>query len=303
MKLAAGELRLVFLLLAGAPKSHAVVIDSGNGSGNTNAPVGNAGWSYVGGVNGASGVYLGESGGTGWVLTANHVGFGNFTIDGLTYSAVAGSGRQIGTIDLYAFQITVGSGSGLSLLSNLTLASASPDVGETLTMVGIGLNRAVPLTTWYVDTTPSTWIWSTSNFPGEDATAQGFQELGTSTKRWGTNNSDGTFTINSTSMIQTTFSPVTGHGTEVALGDSGGGMFTAIAGGYQLSGIIDLKGTYSGQPDNTAVFGDTTYGINVAGYRNQIIALTGIPEPQAPILVLVGFAFLTAVLRLRRQGV
>ena len=49
------------------------------------------GWDYVGQVNGASGVYLGN----GWVLTAAHVGAGNFTVAGLSYAFVGGSATSI----------------------------------------------------------------------------------------------------------------------------------------------------------------------------------------------------------------
>ncbi|HXV37507.1 MAG TPA: hypothetical protein VEC18_10175, partial [Myxococcota bacterium] len=67
-----------------------MLIESGDGSGNTSAPADDPGWAHVGTRNNLSVVYLGRR----WVLTANHVGVGNVTIDGQTYSPVPGSAVQ-----------------------------------------------------------------------------------------------------------------------------------------------------------------------------------------------------------------
>jgi hypothetical protein len=294
---------LIAALILPLPLVQAVVISSGNGSGNTNAPSGpngDLGWNYVGSLNGASGVYLGGGNGSGWVLTANHVGFGNFTLNGTTYSAIAGSGQQIGSIDLYAFRITVGQGTGLSLLSNLTLAGTSPAVGETLTMIGNGKDRAASKTYWSVNTGSTPYTWNESN-RFNYYNASGYKQLSTSSKRWGANLSDGTTNINSTSMIQTTFTDSgISNEAQAAVGDSGGGVFVPMDNGsYQLAGIMDLVGTFSGQPANTAVFGNVTYSIDIATYREQIIAVTGVPEPSVWMLLLTGLGVLIATARRR----
>ncbi|MCE9588775.1 MAG: autotransporter-associated beta strand repeat-containing protein [Verrucomicrobia bacterium] len=269
-------------VLGSAGDARAVVISSGDGSGNTTAPVGDFGWSYVGAINGASGVYLGGSGGTGWVLTANHVGSGDFvTSDGQSYNSVANSGVQFGNSDLYAFQVAVGTGTGLSSLGNLNLAATAPVDGSALTMIGYGYDRSPVTTTWYVDTTPATWSWSTSEFNGWDSTFQGYQELSTSTKRWGTNLSSGVINYSGTSVIQTTFTTDPSHGAQGAGGDSGGGVFSVFGEGYQLSGIMMEISTYNNQPAYTAVAsnslqGNLTYSIDISAYANQINALTGL---------------------------
>ena len=282
----AAPLTLLFVVVAAvlgsAGDARAVVISSGDGSGNTTAPVGDFGWSYVGAINGASGVYLGGSGGTGWVLTANHVGSGDFvTSDGLRYNSIANSGVQFGNIDLYAFQVAVGNGTGLSLLGNLNLAGSAPVDGSALMMIGYGYDRSPESTTWYVDTTPATWSWSTSEFNGWDSTFQGYQELSTSTKRWGTNLSSGVINYSGTSVIQTTFTTDPAHGAQGAGGDSGGGVFSIFGAGYQLSGIMMEISTYNNQPAYTAVAsnslqGNLTYSIDISAYANQINALTGL---------------------------
>jgi len=295
---------LLVLTVTSSTSSFAVVIGSGNGSGNTNAPSGSngdLGWNYVGMVNGASGVYLGAYGGANWVLTANHVGFGDFTLDGTTYSEIVGSGRQIGSIDLYAYQITVGQGTGLSLLSNLTLAGTSPAAGETLTMIGNGKNRAASETYWAVNTSSTPWTWNESSPPFYNAS--GYKQLSSSTKRWGSNQADGVVTVNSTSMIQTTFDQSgISNEAQAAVGDSGGGVFVLMNNGsYQLAGIMDLVAKYSGQPDNTAVFGNVTYSIDVASYRSAI--LNSVPEPSEFWLLILGGVFLAWVLlRAKKQS-
>ena len=67
--------------------ARAVIIDSGDGTGNTSAPADDPGWAHVGNRGGLTAIYLGN----GWVLTANHVGIGDVTFDGILYPAVADS--------------------------------------------------------------------------------------------------------------------------------------------------------------------------------------------------------------------
>jgi hypothetical protein len=303
---------LIAVLILPLPLVQAVVIGSGNGSGNTNAPSGpwgDLGWGYVGMVNGGSGVYLGAYGGANWVLTANHVGVGNFTLNGTTYSAIAESVRQIGSIDLNAFRITVGQGTGLSLLSNLSLASASPVPGnpisstlsDPLSMIGYGRDRASNPTYWSVNTTN----WTTETNSGS-ANAVGFQELSSRSKRWGCNYADQVTTVNNASMIQTTFRYSVKDGTifstQAAVGDSGGGVFKLLDDGtYELAGVINsVSPPFPGQPANTTILNNSfTYSIDIATYREQIIAVTGVPEPSVWMLLLTGLGVLIATARRR----
>jgi len=92
------------------------------------------GWDYLGQVGGATGVYLGN----GWVLTADHVNPGSFTLSGTTYSYVAGSSRSItsGTdvADLRLFQITAGPSLPLMILAG----SSQTLIGATVVMTGFG---------------------------------------------------------------------------------------------------------------------------------------------------------------------
>jgi hypothetical protein len=68
----ASRLRLLAWFVAAllSSSAHGVVIDSGDGTGNTTPPADDFGFENVGSASGLSGIYLGG----GWVLTANHVG-------------------------------------------------------------------------------------------------------------------------------------------------------------------------------------------------------------------------------------
>lgn len=100
------------------------------------------GWDYFG-VRGASGVYLGN----GWVLTAGHVGFGNFTFvsSGVTYTAIAGSGINLkdvggtGYADMYMFEIAdPPSLPALNLALNPPVAASPTQAGDSVVMFGNG---------------------------------------------------------------------------------------------------------------------------------------------------------------------
>ncbi|HVE16099.1 MAG TPA: hypothetical protein VNB29_05150, partial [Chthoniobacterales bacterium] len=131
---------LPFLCLLMISSARAVIVSGGDGSGNL-AGTGVSGWDYVGSVNGASGVYLGDYNGSYWVLTAGHVGAGNFTLNGTTYLLVDGSAVSLtdgegGAVDLTLFRIATDPG-----LSTLALSDSTPMAGTSVTMIGYGLNR------------------------------------------------------------------------------------------------------------------------------------------------------------------
>lgn len=71
----------LWILICFCPAGQAVVIVTGDGSGNTSASNDDPGWNYVGRVGDGSGVYLGKYGPTNnpsyWVLTASHVSLRN----------------------------------------------------------------------------------------------------------------------------------------------------------------------------------------------------------------------------------
>ena len=149
---------LLLGLFALVPARAVVIDDAGTETYNTSDPTdtdiagwttgwsgsGATGWNYVGQVNGASAVYLGDN----WVLTAGHVGTGTFVLDGTNYTVVVGSGQSItnarGTADLTMFQISTAPD-----LPSLTISPTGPTVGTTVVMTGYGGGQGE---TWGVDT-------------------------------------------------------------------------------------------------------------------------------------------------------
>ncbi len=265
--------------------ARAVIVYGGDGTQNTTAPANGAPWNRVGVVNGASGVYLGSYAGKDWVLTADHVGFGSFTLGGVAYSAINGS----------ALQLTNANGTGTDLLlyqinssldwSLLPITGSPPELGTSVTMIGNGRNRAVSPTTGYVDLGKEIPTWLGTTPVAEATEVESFAWASGNTMRWGTNTVAGEIlavygtgaTQRTTDCAYTVFDAFSGEA-QGASGDSGGGVFSQAAGGaWSVSGIMVYIGTYAGQPGGTAVTGNRTYYADLSAYRGQI--LTAIPEP------------------------
>jgi len=244
---------------------HAVEVGSGfNTTAPTNSDIANwnsstawgasgiTGWDYVGQINGASGVYLGN----GWVLTAAHVGAGSFLLDGTTYSVVSGSSQSItttgfGTADLILFQIST-----LPTLPNLTLSLSTPALGSSVAMLGYGggggnetwgLN-SVTANNLLVPLTAGSTTYKSADFE----TAYG-------TTAYGTNNA------------------------QLIVGDSGGGdfIYNTFTGKWELAGInegVDAS--------------HNSYLVQLSYYNSQIAPIVATPEPGTWVLLVMGLTFL-----------
>jgi len=238
----------LMLLWAAAPPASAVVIASEPGSGNTTAPADDPGFAHVGSPGIASVVYLGN----GWVLTANHVGDADVTLGGVVYPRVPGSrvtftNPDATVADVAAFRIDPHPD-----LPILSIRSDTPEAGTPVVMVGHGLDRGGPVT------------WN-----GHD----GFALLGTQSVRWGTNEIAGSGTLGGDAAIATTFDAgATPHEAQGQYGDSGGPVFAKNAQGeWELAGIMFTIDVYDGQP-SFVLYGNVTYAIDLASYRDQIVA-------------------------------
>lgn len=272
----------------GLSPAEAVVIDTLTGTGNTSAPSDDPGWANVGIRGIGTGVYLGG----GWVLTASHVGGGEIVLGSGTYAMLSNSGFQLtnggaagktAATDLYMYRLTTDPG-----LPAISIGQAAPAVGSAVTLIGAGRDRGA-FTTWVINTSVSPYLWTeTSVSPN----AAGYQELASRSMRWGTNAVSlvGWDSIDGLDVagLRTdfTFSQSYSSEAQAAVGDSGGGVFRKNGSVWELAGIMLGVGTFSGQPANTAVFGNVTAIADLSVYRAQIMQV--VPEPGAITLALGG---------------
>ncbi len=271
---------MLWLAAGGAP-AVAVVIDDGDGSGNTSPPGDDPGWDAVGLAGNLTGVYLGR----GWVLTANHVGEQDITFGGIVYPAIPGTKVRFMTdastpADLAVYRID-----GRPSIPAVVLSASPPDVGEEVTLIGNGWNREPTLTEW-------TASWT--EVPPGPAVYSGFKQAGGHSMRWGRNVVEETgIVVTTTESFLVTFDESGGalYESQAVPGDSGGAVFIKRGAHWELAGIMFARFLFADQPANTAVFGNESASADVSFYRDQIIAAMNPPIPALPLLaalVLVG---------------
>lgn len=288
---------LLAILMAGVcQQSHALVVAGANGGGNTtnnttaaqmasqlsltNASFFNNVLQY----SDANAVYLGwgntVNGPRAFLLSANHITFSStIVIESVTYSVTK---QQIGTTDLAVLTLSNTNGIMPSLQA-ISLASSTPTNGSSVIMASYGRQRVQD---------------ATGNRYSSDAIAltnsrTGYTTTNTIVKRWGTNQVAGTYLVNSTETVYTTFNQP-GFGqwfstseAQATLGDSGGALFNT-------NGVL-LGIAYTVAADNIteAAFADRTYYSDVATYKQDIdnaIGISLIPEPSAGMLTCIAMA-------------
>ena len=270
--------------------ARAVIIDSGDGTGNTTAPVPDPGWHHVGARSDQTAIYLGGR----FALTANHVGPGSLTLDGVTYAYVPGTAVALdngdGTYaDLVMFEIHPA-----PPLPALAIASVPPPVGTPLVMVGRGVNRG-----------PATWFDPNGLDPPEPVF--GYDWGSGQTMRWGTNSVIGTLLVDlidgsQTMSLMTSFDHGgSAHEAQGATGDSGGAAFAWSGSQWQLAGVLFAIGArYTNQPSDTSLYGNVTLTADLSAYRPQILYVMEMPEPNGGLQV--GAAIVAMLARRRRAS-
>lgn len=284
--------------LALAIPAGAVIIDSGDGTGNTTAPADDPGWDYVGSVNGLSAVYLRN----GWVLTANHVGTGTVNLGGVDYAFVPGTRVRLdngdGTHpDLIVFSIWPDPGlPELPIRSNTGLP-----VGKVI-MIGRGTDRG-PATD-----SDDPLIWQAPPDPPETP-IPGWMKTAPNTKRWGENTVGGIWPgdPNDTVAFYTAFDyPGTqghqAHEAQASAGDSGGAVFAKQGNTWQLAGIMLFVGLWEGHINNSVLRDEWTGAADLSFYRDQILDLTAVPEPSGSSMLGSGALLLALLARQRRRS-
>ncbi len=257
-------------LIALATAASAVVIDSGDGTGNKTAPVPDPGWGNVGTLGVKTAVYLGGR----FALTAGHNGPGNVVLGGVTYSYVPGTAVQLtndedGTYaDLLMFQIHP-----TPPLPALPIASVTPTEGTAVILAGNGRDRG-----------PTTFC--DPNGPDPPGPFYGYEWGTGQSLRWGTNSVvahlfmsllDGTQTWS----FGTSFDEGgSAHEAQATIGDSGGPAFAWNGAGWELAGLLFAIGpNYSNQPPESSLYGNLTFSADLSFYRDEILDVMALPEP------------------------
>jgi hypothetical protein len=153
---------------------------------------------------------------------------------------------------------------GAPHLPRLRIATATPEVGTPVVLIGNGRNRGAPLS------------WS-----GHEGFAWGTN----SALRWGTNTVfRNAVRANSTDALVTRFRKdgATPYEAQAAVGDSGGAVFVKMRGKWRLAGVLYGVVGFDKQPGETALYGNLTMSADLARYRPQIEKLTGKPREGSP---------------------
>ena len=296
------------IALITAHPASATIVSGLDGTQNITSPANFSYWNNIGYVPyavtqiGGTGIYLGG----GWVLTAAHVQGGsndgyNFVIPKLN------NGQDAVFTPQFASQIQLHLSVGgpasdvtifrlqddplLHTLPNVQFGT-TPQINASVTVIGSGYNRAPTLSYWRLadPSQPDSTTWTdVTGLPTQNtAQRRGYKyasNSGTSfAKRWGTNSTvtvpggGATFTFNNTDLFASVFDQIT-NDTQVAPGDSGGGVFV----GNRLVGLNLYKGDDSkdpantqavGQPTDTAVFDNASFYANLHTYVDEIASLT-----------------------------
>jgi hypothetical protein len=267
--------RLAFLvaaLLLPPLPTAAVIIASGDGTGNKIAPADDFGFANVG-TSGQSVVYLGR----GWVITAHHVSLGPVKLAGARYEPVQGSrvrlknlGKPGPSPDVALFRLQ----KPWPELPELRVAEVSPRIGEQVVLMGNGPARGDPIQHDSIDG----WAWRAP-----------------SVLRWGTNRVEavgepvrvGAGTV--TTAFAMTFSAPHGeryptpHEAQVGVGDSGGAAFIKRDDTWELAGVLFAARGVDGQAKRTSLYGNLTFAADLAAYRGQILEIISRPAPPPPL--------------------
>jgi hypothetical protein len=86
------------------------------------------------------------------------------------------------------------------------------------------------------------------------------------------------------------------HEAAAVVGDSGGAVFAKNGATWELAGTMVLRLMYTGQPANTILYGNKTIAIDLSDYKQDILAITHLPEPSQACQLMAGI-FCIALLK------
>ena len=264
---------LACAFLCGLP-AEAIVEAAADGMGTISPPPDDPGFDHLGvTTTGLCAVYIGN----GWVLSAAHVGQHPVTLGGVTYPDVPNSlvqlQHQSGPLsDFIVYRLAT-----QPPLPPLVLSNAPPSVGDNVTMIGYAWDRAPAQVCWN-----SSWGEVTCNAL---ATYRGYKSAGPYRVRWGQNlvasiGEDIDYSSWRTHSFHVQFDQSgVSYEAQAVPGDSGGAVFVKRGSQWQLGGVMFAVTIYNGQDYySSAVFGQSTYVVDLSYYRPQLDAILDAPQ-------------------------
>ncbi len=269
---------LVLGMLCFPVAPQALILDEGDGTGNTAAPQDDPGWRNVGHHLGSpSVVYLGNQ----WILTTEHSGLNSVLFEGRRYNPVPGSLLRVEKpetqfADLLLFRIDEDPG-----LPALSMSTSPPKVGEHVMLIAAGSSRGGRFTFYSQDSGP----------------LDGFTWQADQTKRWGTNRVEAAPSFvghreTSTMAFPMVFNRIedpgsTRHEAAGALGDSGGALFARENpkdpdSDWVLSGIVFSVTSRGEGLQRITFYSDVTWAADLSYYRDRIMKHMQEYRPQNP---------------------
>lgn len=258
-----------------------MVVDVGDGSGNTTAPADDPGFANVGqrGVGGA--IYLGNR----WVLTAAHLREGNVVFGGQEFAHIPAEAVQVSNpageteteeTDLRLLRLEEDPG-----LPALRLPCNAIQPGSVVTLIGRGHDREPDRSYWSVEEGPEDGddVWTAVETEA-DSDRSGFRTLDTQTLRWGeslvnaTNVGSDSNGFGDVLAFKTLFD--TGFQidnlAQAVRGDSGGAAFQKNEDLWELVGVIYAVDLLENQPGTTrtAIYGDQSWVADLFRYIEEI---------------------------------
>ncbi len=250
---------LVAALLGVSQSASALVLDVGDGFGNTTRPLDDPGFENVGEIGGVTAVYLGNR----WVITANHAGLADLVFLNETYAYLPLSVTRLENPDQTLADLRLLRLDGEPSLPGLEIATSSPNLNTIVTLIARGWSRGPEISWMGVD---------------------GYEWINVKQMRWGTSRvtAQPSFDIG-TEYFATEFKAPgaagrTSQESIPALADSGGGVFFEQGPDWKLGGIMLSLASFQGQPEDTSLYGNLGLYADLAVYRSQILSIIQQPS-------------------------
>ena len=297
--IALGVTMLLLALPAGA-----VIIDSPDGAANTTAPADDPGWDSVGERAGLTAIHIRN----GWVLSANHVAIGPTLFDGVLYEAIPGTTTRLDNGDGSFADLKVWGVYPHPPLPDLAIRSSTAQPNGQVIVIGHGRDRGA------ATDTDDPLVWVPPPAPPNPPIG-GYLWASSRTIRWGTNKIGGKWlphpnnTVSWYTIFDESGGGYTTHEAHAANGDSGGAVFYKQGPNWELMGLMHAVSLYPGDPEtpgsgqqfNSALYGNATVIADLSFYRDDIMALTAVPEPGGALMLAAGITFLMTAGRRRMR--